>query len=260
MLTADDVAWNRFTSIPWRNLRPELLTEKQRSAVTFITLIEDHLPGYFAEYTRVFPIDEVTSLEECIHNRELYHFLIRWAQEEDRHAHVLSSYQINCGLTSKEQLVRDLAREGRKQFTTEFTDPSQVFIYALLQEKATQLYYLQLRDVIKEPVLRSILRLLARDESRHFAFFSDMVGAYIEQFGQQMIPHMKKVLHEFKMPLHNTLTNYWRWALEISDTAGGYNHTEAYEALVRVINRFADAPTRSAATDMIDFIQRIRSI
>ncbi|MFQ6027393.1 MAG: hypothetical protein ACE5Q6_07870 [Dehalococcoidia bacterium] len=41
-----------------------------------------------------------------------------------------------------------------------------------------------------------------------------------------MVPHLQQVLHQFKMSLHDTLTNYWRWALEVSDTAGAYNHSE----------------------------------
>lgn len=259
-LIADDVTWNRFTSIPWEELNPELLTEKQRSAIAFITFIEDHLPGYFATYTKRFPIDENTPLEECIYNRELYHFLVRWAQEEDRHAHVLTNYQLRCGLASAEQIRQDLAREGRKPFTIEFIEPPQVFTYALLQEKATLLYYKQLHDAIQEPVLKFILRLLVRDEARHFAFFASIVGAYLEQFGEQMLPHMKAVLEDFKMPLHNTLTNYWRWALIICDAAGGYKHTDAYEELVRVVNKFADASTCSKAADMVDLIEKIRTI
>lgn len=260
VLVADDITWNRFTSIPWKDLKPEILTEEQRSAIAFINFIEDHLPGYFAVYTQRFAIEEDTPLEVCMYNRELYHFLVRWAQEEDRHAHVLTSYQIRAGLTSAEQLHRDLAREGRKQFTIEFTEPPQIFTYALLQEKATLLYYKQLHDVIQEPVLRHILRLLVKDEARHLAFFASVVGAYIEQFGEQMIPHIKTVLKNFKMPLHNTLTNYWRWSLTICDAAGGYQHTAACAELVRIVNKFADSSTRAKAADIVELIQQVRAI
>jgi hypothetical protein len=257
---ADDVAWNRFSSIQWSDLQPELLTEDQRSAVAFITFIEDHLPGYFAEYSKAFSIDEETSIEDCVHNREFYHFLVRWAQEEDRHAHVLTNYRVEAGLAPREQLRIDLALEGRKRFLIDCLEPPQIFTYALLQEKATQLYYLQFRDAVKEPVLKSILLRLAKDEARHFAFFASVVGAYFEQFGEQMIPHIKLVLENFKMPLHNTLSNYWRWALVVREAAGGYDHTLAYRELFRAINKFADAPVRSKAADMADFVRQISSI
>jgi len=252
---ADDVTWNRFTSIPWQDLQPELLTQKERSAIAFINFIEDHLPGYFSEYIKLFPINEDMPLDTCIHNRELYHFLVRWAQEEDRHAYVLTRYQLRAGLKSPEQLHQDLAREGRKQFTIKFREPPQVFTYALLQEKATLLYYKQLHDSIQEPVLKFILRLLLKDEARHFSFFASMVGAYIEQFGEQVLPHIKAVVEDFKMPLHNTLTNYWRYALVTCEAVGGHQYTEAYEGLVKVVNKFADTSTRLKAAGIVDFMQ-----
>jgi hypothetical protein len=258
--SADDVAWNRFSSIQWNDLQPELLTEDQRSAVAFITFIEDHLPGYFAEYSKAFSIDEETSIEDCVHNREFYHFLVRWAQEEDRHAHVLTNYRVAAGLAPMEQLRIDLALEGRKRFLIDCLEPPQIFTYALLQEKATQLYYLQFRDAVKEPVLKSILLRLAKDEARHFAFFASVVGAYFEQFGEQMIPHIKLVLENFKMPLYNTLSNYWRWALVVREAAGGYDHTLAYRELFRAINKFSDAPARSKTADLSDFVRQISSI
>jgi hypothetical protein len=260
LLSADDVTWNRFSSIQWSDLQPDLLTENQRSAVAFITFIEDHLPGYFAEYSKAFSIDENTSLEDCVHNRELYHFLVRWAQEEDRHAHVLSTYRVKAGLAQTEQLRIDLAREGRKRFLIDYLEPPQIFTYALLQEKATQIYYLQLRDAINEPVLKSVLLRLAKDEARHFAFFASVVGAYLEQFGEEMVPHIKLTLENFKMPLYNTLSNYWRWALVVRDAAGGYDHTDAYRELLRVIDKFADASTHSKSTEIADFVRGISAI
>jgi len=260
LLTADDVTWNRFSSVPWDTLRPELLTAGQRTAVAFITYIEDHLPGYFGEYFKAFPIDEDTPVEECVHNRELYHFLVRWAQEEDRHAHVLAEYQVRAGLAHDEQLRVDLAHEGRKRFLIDCLEPPEIFTYALIQEKATQLYYLQLRDAVDEPALKFILLRLAKDEARHFAYFASVVGAYIEEYGDRMLSHVKIVLENFKMPLHNTLTNYWRQSLVVSDAAGGYDHTEAFREMQRTIEKFADASGSSKTVQIADWVQQISVI
>jgi acyl-[acyl-carrier-protein] desaturase len=258
--SADDVTWNRFSSIPWSDLQPELLTEDQRSAVSFITFIEDHLPGYFAEYNKVFSINEETSLEDCVHNREFYHFLVRWAQEEDRHAHVLANYCVKAELAQDEQLRVNLAVEGRKRFLIDSLEPPQIFAYALLQEKATQLYYLQFRDAVTEPVLKFILLRLAKDEARHFAFFASVIGAYLEEFGEQVIPHIKESLHNFKMPLYNTLTNYWRWSLVVRDAAGGYDHAAAHRELFRVVDKFAASQVHSRTHGMADFLQELTAI
>jgi acyl-[acyl-carrier-protein] desaturase len=259
-LTADARPWNRFTAFPWDTIEPDRLTVEQRSALAFVTFIEDHLPGYFAEYSRVFPVDHDISLEDFIHNREVYRFTIKWAQEEDRHAHVLFTYQVRAGFSSAERLRAQLAEEGRKQFLLPYREPAQLFLYALVQEKATQLYYQQFASVVAEPVLHRILVHLVRDESRHFAFFASVAGAYVERFGGPFLARAKDVVEGFKMPLASTLRNYWRWALRVADAVGGYDHTAAYEELVRVVRRFADAPTASKSHELVDLVRAIRSL
>jgi hypothetical protein len=257
--TADSRGWNRFEAFAWEEIRAERLTADQRSAVAFMTYIEDHLPGYFAEYHRLFPVDETPAPAEFIHNRELYRFTVQWAHEEDRHAHTLFTYQVRSGLASAEELRRDLAVEGQKRFCLGQLEPVQAFTYTLVQEKATQLFYRQFASVVQEPVLRRILVHLARDESRHFAFFVKVVEAYLQQFGPAVIPAMKEVVRDFKMPLATTLRNYWRWALRI-EQAWGYDHTAAYEELVRVVKRTADARENSRAHDLTQFVRAIREL
>jgi acyl-[acyl-carrier-protein] desaturase len=254
-LTTDLKPWNRFTTFEWDKIDASKLTAGQRSAVSFVTYIEDHLPGYFAAYHHIFPLREDVELDEFIHNREVYRFAVRWAQEEDAHAHVLQTYQLRAGLAEPDQLRRDLAVEGRKDFALlrQF-QPVQFFTYTLVQEKATQLYYQKLSQVVDEPVLKQILQYLTRDESRHFAFFARVIEAYIREFGDIVLPLLKDTLVQFKMPLATTLKNYWRWSINISEVADNYNYLEAYEHLILAIKRAADAPTWSKSQDLRDFV------
>lgn len=259
-LTADARPWNRFTSFEWDDIRADKLTKGQISAVSFVTYIEDHLPGYFAAYHEVFPLHQEVDVEDFVHNREVYRFGVRWAQEEDAHAHVLQTYQLRAGLAEPDQLRRDLAIEGRKPFTLNNLQPVQFFTYTLVQEKATQIYYQKLSQVVDEPVLKSILQHLIRDEARHFAFFSRVVETYIKQFGETVIPLLKDTLAQFKMPLADTLKNYWRWSIRIAEVADGYDHLEAYDHLIRVVKRVADAPTWSKTQDLADFVGAVRAV
>jgi acyl-[acyl-carrier-protein] desaturase len=254
-LTTDLKPWNRFTTFEWDKIDASKLTAGQRSAVSFVTYIEDHLPGYFAAYHHIFPLREDVELDEFIHNREVYRFAVRWAQEEDAHAHVLQTYQLRAGMAEPDQLRRDLAVEGRKDFALlrQF-QPVQFFTYTLVQEKATQLYYQKLSQVVDEPVLKQILQYLTRDESRHFAFFARVIEAYIREFGDIVLPLLKDTLVQFKMPLATTLKNYWRWSINISEVADNYNYLEAYEHLILAIKRAADAPTWSKSQDLRDFV------
>jgi rubrerythrin len=238
--------WDVESAFDWAAADGDRLTDGQRSAVRFITYIEDHLPGYFSLYTRRFPLDESVDLETFVHNRELYHFTVRWAQEEDSHARALFQYQVAAGLGDPAQLRRELGEEGRKPFVMPHEHAISLFAYALVQEKATQLYYQQLRAAVDEPVLIDVLTRLSRDEARHFTFFADIVERSLARHGDAVVEPIRDVIANFRMPLADTLRGYWRWALRIADTAH-YDHTDAYEHLIRIVHRAVD--TRSDRVD-----------
>ncbi len=240
----DGVAWRRLADVPYDAIAVDTLTPDQISAVRFITFIEDHIPDYFDNYRRAFPIVGETDLEAVAYHRTLYHVAVGWAAEEDRHAHALATYQIRAGLAEPASLQASLAAECSKPFALPFERPHHAFAYALLQEKATQIYYTALRNAVQEPVLQQLLALLIRDESRHFSFFCQVVDAFLEHHGAEAARDFRDVLSDFKMPLYSTLENYWRWAIRIADAAGGYDHAEAYPALTRRLDRYLEAPDR----------------
>ncbi|MFC8528205.1 acyl-ACP desaturase [Nocardia sp. NPDC057227] len=251
-------AWDVETAFDWARADADRLTGGQRSAVRFVTLIEDHLPGYFDVYHRHFPVDDTVDLATFTHNRELYHFTVRWALEEDTHARALARYQDAAGIAERGALRDELAIEGRKPFGLPYDHPVQFFAYALVQEKATQMYYQHLRDVVDEPVLAAVLGRLARDEARHFSFMADVVSRYLRVHGDDVVDPLRDVIANFRMPLADTMRGYWRWALEIADVAS-YDHTEAYEHLIRVIDRAVDART-DRVDELARFIAECRTV
>ncbi|MEV6319187.1 acyl-ACP desaturase [Streptomyces sp. NPDC051776] len=257
---AETRQWS-IDELSWAALRPEELTETDRSVVRFITFIEDHIPGYLTYFLDALPVSGTDlAIEEICFNREYFRFLISWANDEERHAAVLTRYQIEAGMSSPEVLTRELAEEGRKKFALPYENPVQAFTYTLVQEKATQLFYQRFKAVANEPVLRDLLHRLARDEARHFAFYSELVGAYIKRHGlAATVPDLKDVLSTFRMPLADTLNGYWRWSLKIMD-ATSYDHTEAYEALVRLVRDFATSRGNASAIDLAEFVHRIRGM
>ncbi|WP_374629107.1 acyl-ACP desaturase [Frankia sp. AgPm24] len=250
--------WDVERDFDWGAADANRLTDGQRSAVRFITFIEDHLPGYFALYSSRFPLDADTDVETFLLNREIYHFTVRWAQEEDSHARALFRYQVESGISAAEPLRRELAEEGRKQFSLPHEHPAALFAYTLVQEKATQIYYQNLKAVVGDPVLAEVLNRLSRDEARHFTFMADMVENYLHHYGDSVVEPIREAIAQFRMPLADTLRGYWRWALRIADTAH-YDHTEAYEHLVRVVRRAVDAP--SDRVDELDrFVRACRAL
>ena len=251
--------WCVEEGFDWSAADADQLTEGQRSAVRFVTLIEDHVPGYFALYHKYFPVDNSVGLEQFIHNRELYHFAVRWAEEEDTHARVLARYQTEAGIADAGEVVAELAMEGQKEFSLPYDKhPIQYFVYTLVQEKATQIYYQQLREVVADPVLDAILNRLSRDEARHFSFMASVVERALQIHGDVVVEPVREVIANFRMPLADTMRGYWRWALQIADTAR-YDHTDAYAHLIRVIERTVDAKSDKIA-ELTRFIDSCRSV
>ncbi|WP_067677105.1 acyl-ACP desaturase [Nocardia miyunensis] len=251
-------AWDVETAFDWESADAGRLTEGQRSAVQFVTYIEDHLPGYFDVYQQYFPVDDRVDLDTFVHNRELYHFTVRWAVEEDTHARALTRYQQAAGMAERSTLRIELAIEGRKPFDLPYRHPVQFFAYALVQEKATQMYYQQLREVSGDPVLGAVLTRLARDEARHFSFMADVVGRYLRTQGDAVVEPIREVIAGFRMPLADTMRGYWRWALRIADVAD-YDHTAAYTHLVKIIDRAVDTRTEPL-DELVRFLDSTRSL
>lgn len=242
----------------WPAVEAGQLTDDQRSALQFITYIEDHTPGYFAEYQRLFPLAPELPEDQALYNREMHRFTTRWAVDEERHADLLSKYQVHTGMVSAEELRRQLIREAVKPFALERRDHvAAIVAYTVIQEKATQIFYRCFEKHLQEPLLQSLLTQLARDESRHFAFFCRVLEAYLREAPSSSLEAIKDVLFHFKMPLSSTLRGYWRWAMRITD-AMDYDHTEAYESLVKVVERSADAATRSRTFELSDFVKSVR--
>jgi hypothetical protein len=256
--TTPERRWDAERSFAWEAADADRLTEGQRSAVEFVTVIEDHLPGYFDVYHRHFPVDGTVEPEVFAHNRELYHFTVRWAAEEDTHARALVRYQREAGIAERDTLRTTLAGVGSAPFDLPYAHPVQFFAYALVQEKATQIYYRQLRSVVDEPVLVDVLTRLSRDEARHFTFMADVVTRYLQAYGDAVVEPIRDVIATFRMPLADTLRGYWRWALKIADTAR-YDHTDAYDGLIAVLDRAVAARTEKV-DELVSFVAAARTV
>jgi acyl-[acyl-carrier-protein] desaturase len=144
------------------------------------------------------------------------------------------------------------------RFELPYEHPVQFFAYALVQEKATQIYYRQLRAVIDEPVLVDVLTRLSRDEARHFTFMADVVSRYLRHHGDAVVEPIRDVIATFRMPLADTMRGYWRWALKIADTAR-YDHTDAYDSLIKVLDR-AVSPRSDRLEELVRFVGAARTV
>jgi acyl-[acyl-carrier-protein] desaturase len=254
-----DRAWS-LGDPDWNVIRPELLTDADRSVVRFLTYIEDHIPGYLTWALRSFPVDgsELDTTTVALH-REYFRFFVSWAYDEERHARVLTRYQEVSQMADPRELRLELAAEGRRHFDLPYAQPLAAFTYTMLQEKATQLFYQQFRGVVTEPLLRDLLLRLARDEARHFGFYAHLVEEYLRRDPEAAAPHLKEVLRTFRMPLADMLPRYRRWSQEIAETAG-YDHTQAYLALERLVEQYVDGRADDGLSGLYGLLKAARSM
>lgn len=254
---ADKVSWAISDTRKWPDVDAARLSPDHISALRFITYIEDHIPGYFAEYQRLFPLEPDMPEAEFVFNREMFRFISRWTQEEERHANALFQYQVHAGLAGPEPLRGELAGEGVKPFHLTVSDSlAAIFGYTLVQEKATQLFYSKYAAVLNEPLLCDILATMAKDETRHFAFFRKMLRHCLEADFRRSTLELKDMLSTFKMPLAETLKGYWRWSIRICD-ATGYRHSDAFPELLRVVRGFANARSDSKTREVEDLLRQL---
>ncbi|MER5431861.1 acyl-ACP desaturase [Streptomyces sp. NPDC002588] len=247
--------------LSWGDLRPELLTDDDRQIVKLLTLVEDHIPDYLGFTLSRFPTTGDLDRETYLRNREYFRFLIQWANDEDKHASVLIRYQLAAEISDRRGLDEELAAAGRKPVVLPYEEPLELFIYTFLQEKATQLFYRHYEQAVQEPFLADLLRRLSRDEARHFAFYSRLVEDALRRATPTSgdLERVKNVLSTFRMPLDGVLDGYWRMALAAVRTVGR-DHTEAYDALGKMVRKYSGTLGVPAVDDLESLITQVRQL
>jgi len=254
----DNVGYNRFEDFDWANLKDSVvdskLTDVHIGAVETAMLVEDHIPGYGQEYTRIFMVHEGRTDEEAWQCRQMLHFVFRWMAEEDRHAHCLELWMRHSGKRDPKALTDLMVFEGKKQYIAPSDNPTQLFTYTAVQEKATQLYYMCLRQSVDEPVLRAVLAKLSQDEARHCHFFSQMVLDALSDATTRQVSEMKETLEQFSMPLASMMDNYIRKAIQMKRAARDYDFRDALEHFAKLVQKVVNARTNSRGTNLQDLL------
>jgi len=264
----DHIGYNRFEDFEWATLKDSVtecgMKDYQIGAVETAMLVEDHIPGYGSEYIRLFMVHEGRTDAEAWQCRQMLHFVFRWVSEEDRHAHCLELWLRNCGRRDPSALTDLMVSECKKPYIAPHDNPTQLFTYTALQEKATQLFYSCLRQNVEEPVLRAVLAKLAQDEARHCHFFSQIVLDALREANARSLVQMKDTLEQFSMPLAMMLDNYKRKAIQMKRAARGYDFREAMEHFSRLVKQVMDGRTTSRGgpgsanlQDLLQFAQQM---
>jgi acyl-[acyl-carrier-protein] desaturase len=161
------------------------------TAVETALLTEANLPWYTAVLydglkTSLAPIQE---------------FVRVWTSEEDQHSTLLETYLL---LTEQGDHAERASRRKAVLaggWTHELEGPLEAMVYTAVQELATQAFYLHTARACQheDPMLARALARIAKDETRHYAFYRDVVKAHLDADHDYALP-VANVISQFQMP------------------------------------------------------------
>ena len=190
-------------------------------------------------------------------------FVRVWTSEEDQHSTLLETYLLltDNGDHAKRGKTRRAVLAGG--WSHELESPFEGMVYTAVQELATQAFYLCAAPVCErdDPALARALRRIAKDETRHYAFYRDVVKAHLEVDPEYVLP-LAKVIKEFRMPGHVTPDFRQRSALLASEHVFGPE--QFYQDVVEVVCAYWDvdnlAPAQPEAQMALAQLNKYRTV
>jgi hypothetical protein len=172
----------RVTDLDWEQLERDaaagLISDLDRAALQGTAVIEHGVPHY----------GEVWSLVENLRdNWDLWQFTTLWTGEEHRHSYVLKKVCAVLGIT--DEIEADLASVEGFAFAEAQKErcPTQCYqtvpgmlVYAIIQELATNHFYLTVAKRTASPFLKDLFTRIASDEMRHHVFYRDALRTAFE--------------------------------------------------------------------------------
>jgi acyl-[acyl-carrier-protein] desaturase len=192
--------WNPDGSFDWRSFRTDHSPELNEIIEGFFA-VEQYVPDYTRETIRL-------SRRNYAHSQ----FQIRWGAEEERHADLwlnailFSRYRSPRWIEQYREVLR--AREWQLPWNDAF----HMVIYAFIQERATQLNYLNMALIARgesdrpgfeherDPVLATVAQTLVTDEAAHYYFFMEVTRLYLYYYPTETLEALFDVVQHFAMP------------------------------------------------------------
>ncbi len=168
------------------------IPDSARVAITMNLVTEEGLPLFHR------------LIADCLGNDNIwYRWNKLWTAEEDRHGNILRDYIRDSRLlnfAALEKIQFDYIRSGFEPAWT--GDPYKVFVYTTCQEKATQISHMNTGKFAAEhePLLYAITQKIARDESRHFAFYMSVFKEILERDVNNALDAAASMMPSLDMP------------------------------------------------------------
>jgi hypothetical protein len=190
-----DLDWNDLTA----DVNAGLVSDFDRSAVAGTAVIEHGVPHYA----------EVWGLVENLRDHwELWQFTTLWTADEHRHSFALEKASKHLEL---EHVMPELEAVTKFKFAVAqkescpddcYRSVPGMLTYAVIQELATNHFYLMAAKRTKSPFLKELLTLIAGDEMRHHCYYRDALKQYYAESTDKAwyADQTWRAIQAFKMP------------------------------------------------------------
>ncbi len=192
--------WSPYRAFDWRNFRA------------------DHSPDMIGVFERFFAVEQyvpdytskLTQLTRQSMGRS--HFQIRWGAEEAKHAELWYNALLFSRARSADWIADYLYNLRRQEWQLPWDDALHMSCYVVIQERATQLNYLNTVRIAlgqsdnpalandADPVLAHASQTIANDEAAHYAFFLNVATLYLYYYPAQLLAALEDVITHFAMP------------------------------------------------------------
>ncbi len=211
--------WNADTFVNWTGIRTD-----------HHPMIQDVVEGFFGveQYVPDYT-EQILQIVRTSHGRS--HFQVRWGSEEAKHADLWHNALLFMQNRSPDW-IRDYMHTLRENpWELLWDDPIRMTAYTTIQERATQVNYLNTALIARgqtnhpdlqneiDPVLAEAATVIARDEAAHYNFFLEIHRLYLYYFPAQAIEAIHDVVTNFTMPANHLLPNFDDFADSLVKTA-----------------------------------------
>lgn len=203
--------WSPDSSFEWQNIRSDH-SEAMRTIMEGFYAVEQYVPDYTSKSI---------GMTRRLHGRN--HFQIRWGSEEEKH----SDLWYNALLFTRTRTAGWMADYQYMLRGTEWQlpwdDPLHLVCYTVIQERATQVNYLNTAVAARgnstnpelandeDPVLYRVATTIAVDEAAHYNFFLEVLRLYLYYFPTRTLEALNDVLRQFAMPANQYIPNFDRF-------------------------------------------------
>jgi acyl-[acyl-carrier-protein] desaturase len=247
-------SWHADTCIDWRCVRRD-----HSDAVA--TIVE----GFFAveQYTPDY-VGPLIGLIRESYGRSQWH--VYWGAEEARHADLWRNAVVALGRRD-EQWIEDYTSElRRREWSLPWDSARQILFYQVIQERATQVSYLNLGvglsgklarlGTCADDALATACRMIAVDEAAHYGLFVEMARLFLYYEPEASLEALVDVLRHFTMPARTLIPNYDNFGRVLHDT-GVFGRSIHYRDVVQVILGTLSSP---ALRELEAGVRRAREI